>query len=39
MQAVGWAATVLAGVIVLGAVVLGARSLPDLRRYMQIRRM
>jgi hypothetical protein len=39
MQAIGWTATVVAGVVVAGALVLGARSIPDLRRYMQIRRM
>jgi hypothetical protein len=39
MQAVGWAATVVAGVVVLGGLVLGIRAVPDLRRYMKIRRM
>jgi hypothetical protein len=39
MQAVGVAATVVAGVVVLGAVVMGVRSLPDLQRYLKIRRM
>jgi hypothetical protein len=39
MQAVGVTATVIAGVVVLGAVVLGVRSLPDLTRYLKIRRM
>ena len=39
MQAVGITATVIAGVVVLGALVLGVRSLPDMRRYMKIRRM
>ena len=39
MQAVGVTATVIAGVVVLGAVVIGVRSLPDLQRYMKIRRM
>ncbi|PEG36381.1 hypothetical protein CQY20_19310 [Mycolicibacterium agri] len=39
MQAVGVTATVIAGIIVLAAVVLCVRSLPDLNRYMKIRRM
>ena len=39
MQAVGVTATVIAGVVVLGALVLGVRSLPDMRRYLKIRRM
>ena len=39
MQAVGVTATVIAGVVVLGAVVMGVRSIPDLQRYLKIRRM
>jgi hypothetical protein len=39
MQAVGVTATVIAGVVVIGALVLGVRSVPDMRRYMKIRRM
>lgn len=39
MQAVGVVATVIAGIIVLGAVVVGVRSLPDLNRYLKMRRM
>jgi uncharacterized protein DUF6893 len=39
MQAVGITATVIAGAVVLGAVVMGVRSLPDLQRYLKIRRM
>ena len=39
MQAVGITATVIAGVVVLGAVVMGVRSVPDLQRYLKIRRM
>ncbi|MGZ6780469.1 MAG: DUF6893 family small protein [Mycobacterium sp.] len=39
MQAVGVVATVIAGIIVLGAVVIGVRSIPDLNRYLKIRRM
>ena len=39
MQAVGITATVIAGVVVLGAVVIGVRSIPDFQRYLKIRRM
>jgi hypothetical protein len=39
METVGWAATVIAGVVVLGGLVLGVRALPDLKRYLQMRRM
>jgi hypothetical protein len=39
MQAVGITATVIAGVVVLGAVVMGVRSIPDVQRYLKIRRM
>lgn len=39
MQAVGVTATVIAGVIAIGAVVITVRSLPDLNRYMKMRRM
>jgi hypothetical protein len=39
MQAVGVVATVVAGIIVLGAVVIGVRSIPDVNRYLKIRRM
>ena len=39
MQAVGVVATVVAGVVVLGALVIGVRSIPDLNRYLKIRRM
>jgi len=30
---------VIAGVVVLGALVVGVRSLPDVQRYLKIRRM
>ena len=39
MQAVGVTATVIAGVVVVVAVVLGVRSVPDVKRYLKIRRM
>ena len=39
MQAVGVTATVIAGAVVVIAVVLGVRSVPDVKRYLKIRRM
>jgi len=39
MKVVGWIAVAIAAVVVLLAVVLGLRSIPDARRYMRIRRM
>jgi hypothetical protein len=39
MKVVGWIAVAIAAVVVLLAVVLGLRSVPDARRYMRIRRM
>jgi hypothetical protein len=39
MQAVGVAASVVVGLIVLAAVVVGVRSLPDLDRYRRMRQM
>ena len=39
MQAVGVTATVIAGLLVVTAVVLGVRSVPDVKRYLEMRRM
>ena len=39
MQAVGVTATVIAGLVVVTAVVLGVRSVPDVKRYLEMRRM
>jgi hypothetical protein len=39
MRAIGWTATVIVGLVVLGGLVLGVRSIPDARRYMRMRRM
>jgi hypothetical protein len=39
MEVVGWIAVAIAAVVVLMAVVLGLRSIPDAKRYMRIRRM
>jgi hypothetical protein len=39
MYIVGYIATVLAAIIVLGLITLGAVSVPDIRRYLRIRNM
>lgn len=39
MQVIGWIATVVVGLVVLGGVVIGVRSIPDVQRYMRIRHM
>ena len=39
MQAIGWTATVAVGLVVVVGLVVGARSIPDVKRYMKIRRM
>jgi hypothetical protein len=39
MQAVGLAASVVVGLVVVAGVVLGVRSLPDLNRYLRMRHM
>lgn len=39
MNVVGYIATVLAAIIVVGVVVLGLVSIPDIRRYLRIRNM
>jgi hypothetical protein len=39
MDIVGWVAVGVVGVVVLGGVVMGVRSIPDLRRYLKIRQM
>ena len=39
MKAIGILTSVLAGLVLAGAVVLGVRSLPDLKRYLAMRRM
>jgi uncharacterized protein DUF6893 len=39
MDVVGWVAVGVVGVVVLGGVVMGVRSIPDLRRYLKIRQM
>jgi hypothetical protein len=39
MRAIGMLTTMLAAAALAGAVVLGVRSVPDIRRYLAIRRM
>jgi hypothetical protein len=39
MRKVGWVATVLIIAAVVGAAVIGVRSIPDIRRYSEMRRM
>jgi hypothetical protein len=39
MEVVGWVAVAIAAAVVLGAAMLGVRSIPDARRYLKIRRM
>ncbi|WP_372512220.1 MULTISPECIES: DUF6893 family small protein [Mycolicibacterium] len=39
MDVIGWLATGVVAVVVVGGVVIGLRSIPDVRRYMKIRNM
>jgi hypothetical protein len=39
MYVVGYIATVLAAIIVIGVIALGVITIPDLRRYLRIRNM
>ena len=39
MEVVGWVAVGLGAAVVLVAVVLGVRSIPDAQRYLKLRRM
>jgi hypothetical protein len=39
MDVVGWVATGIVAVVVVGGVVIGLRSVPDVRRYMKMRNM
>jgi hypothetical protein len=39
MQVIGWIATGVVAVVVVGGVVVGLRSVPDMRRYMKMRNM
>jgi hypothetical protein len=39
VRKLGWVTTVLIIAAAIGAAVIGARSIPDVRRYAEIRRM
>jgi hypothetical protein len=39
MDVVGWIATGVVAVVVVGGVVVALRSVPDMRRYMKMRSM
>ena len=39
MKTVGLVTTVMSAAVVATAVVIGVRSIPDIKRYMQMRRM
>ncbi len=39
MHIVGYIATVLAAIILVGVIIIGAISVPDVRRYLRIRNM
>lgn len=39
MDVVGWIATGIVAVILVGGLVIGVRSIPDVRRYMKMRNM
>ncbi|MDT5154809.1 MAG: hypothetical protein QOI01_6542 [Mycobacterium sp.] len=39
MDVVGWVATGVVAVVVVGGVLIGLRSIPDVRRYIKIRNM
>jgi hypothetical protein len=39
MEAIGWVATGVIAVVIVGGVVVGLRSIPDVRRYMKMRNM
>jgi len=39
VKKVGWVATALIVAAIVGAAVIGVRSIPDARRYAEIRRM
>ena len=39
MDVIGWVATGVIAVVLVGGVLVGLRSLPDVRRYMKMRNM
>ncbi|WP_413642147.1 DUF6893 family small protein [Mycobacterium sp. RTGN5] len=39
MATIGWIATIAVGVVIVGGVVVGVGSVPDIRRYLKMRSM
>lgn len=39
MDVIGWIATGVVAVVLVGGVLIGLRSIPDVRRYMKMRNM
>jgi hypothetical protein len=39
MDVIGWLATGVVAVVLVGGVLVGLRSIPDVRRYMKMRNM
>jgi hypothetical protein len=39
MDTVGWVATTVVALAILAGVVIGVRSIPDIRRYLKMRHM
>lgn len=39
MEVVGWAAVVLTAAVLVAGVLTGVRSIPDVQRYLKMRRM
>jgi hypothetical protein len=39
MDAIGWVATGVVAVVIVGGVLVGLRSIPDVQRYMKMRNM
>lgn len=39
MEQIGWAATIVVAALAVAAVVVGVRSVPDIKRYLRMRRM
>jgi hypothetical protein len=39
MEVIGWIATGVVAVVIVGGVLVGVRSIPDVQRYLKIRNM
>jgi hypothetical protein len=39
MAGIGWVATAVVGIVIVGGVLVGLTSLPDIRRYLKMRNM